>query len=49
MHAGSGERYSMRVAKGLPRFGIGTRIRPLRLFLAHEMCTGASKPGTSRL
>ena len=39
----------MRVALGLPRFGIGTRIRPLRLLRAQLMCTGASKPGTSRL
>ena len=49
LHAGSGERYSMRVAESLPRFGIGTRMSPLRLLRAHEIWTGASKPGTSRL
>ena len=49
LHAGSGERDSMRVASGLPYFGIGTRISPLRLFRAQLMCTGASNPGTSRL
>ena len=49
LHAGSGERYSMRVASGLPRLAIGTRISPLRLLRAHDTWTGASKPGTSRL
>ena len=49
LHAGSGLRYSMRVALGLPRLGIGTRMSPLRLFRAQLMCTGASKPGTNRL
>jgi hypothetical protein len=39
----------MRVAFELPRFGMGTRIRPERLLRAHEMWTGASNPGTSRL
>ena len=39
----------MRVANGLPLLAIGTRIKPLRLLRAHEMCTGASKPGTRRL
>ena len=47
--AGSAERYSMRVARGLARLAIGTRMSPLRLLRAHEMCTGASNPGTSRL
>ncbi len=36
-------------ATGLPRGGIGTRMRPLRLLRAQLMCRGASKPGTSRL
>ena len=49
LHAGSGERYSMRVARGLLRLAIGTRISPLRLFRAHDTWTGASKPGTRRL
>ena len=45
LHAGSGERYSMRVALGLPRLATGTRISPLRLLRAQLTCTGASKPG----
>jgi len=49
LHAGSGERNSMRVASSLPRLGTGTRIKPLRLLRAHDTCTGASKPGTRRL
>ena len=36
LHAGSGERYSMRVAIGLPRLAIGTRISPLRLLRAQR-------------
>ena len=39
----------MRVAIGLPRLAIGTRIRPLRLLRAHDTCTGASKPGHQAL
>jgi len=36
LQAGSGERYSMRVADGLARLGTGTRMRPLRLLRAHD-------------
>ena len=49
LHAGSGERYSTRVASGLSRLAIGTRISPLRLLRAHDTWIGASKPGTNRL
>src|SRR3954453_19131733 len=49
LHAGSGERNSIRVALGLPRLATGTRTRPLRLLRAHVTWTGASNPGTSRL
>src|SRR4051812_1554679 len=49
LHAGSGERNSIRVALRLPRLATGTHTRPLRLLRAHVTCTGASNPGTSRL
>ncbi len=49
LHAGSGERYSIRVAALLPRRFTGMRMSPLRLLRAQLTWTGASKPGTSRL
>src|SRR5919204_5790981 len=49
LHAGSGERNSMRVADSLPGLYIGTRTSALRLRRAQQMYTGASYPGTKRL
>src|ERR671915_1963209 len=49
LHAGSGERYSIRVAPSLPGLYIGTRTSALRFRRAQHTYTGASKPGTSRL
>ena len=42
LHAGSGERNSIRVELSLPFFGSGTRTSAERLFRAHPMYTGAS-------
>src|SRR5439155_5146773 len=49
LHAGSGDRYSIRVACSLPGEYIGTRTSALRLRRAQHTYTGASNPGTSRL
>src|SRR5881628_2885574 len=49
LHAGSGERYSIRVAPSLPGLYIGTRTSAERFRLAQHTYTGASNPGTSRL
>ncbi len=49
LQAGSGARYSMRVASGLPGLAEGTRTRADWLLRAQATCTGASKPPTSRL
>src|SRR4051794_12136725 len=49
LHAGSGARNSIRVDSDLPFFVCGTLTTTDRLFLAHEMDTGASKPTTRRL
>src|SRR5215831_56765 len=49
LHAGSGARNSTRVDSGFPFFVCGTFTTTDRLFLAHEMYTGASNPTTSRL
>ena len=49
LHAGSGERYSIRVASSLPGLYIGTRTSALRFRRAQHTYTGASYPGTSRL
>src|SRR2546425_7218586 len=49
LHAGSGERYSMRVAPSFPGLYIGTRTSADRLRRAQHTYTGASKPGINRL
>ena len=49
LQAGSGERYSIRVASSLPGLYSGTRTRALRFRRAQHTYTGASNPGTSRL
>src|SRR3954469_12801390 len=49
LHAGSGERNSMRVESFLPRFGSGTRTNADRLLRAQQMYAGASYPGINRL
>src|ERR687884_537071 len=49
LHAGSGERYSIRVASSLPGLYCGTRTSALRFRRAQHTYTGASNPGTSRL
>src|SRR3954447_15193067 len=49
LHAGSGERNSMRVLDSLSRFGWGTRTSADSLLRAHEMYVGASYPAISRL
>ncbi len=51
LHAGSGEPGTRCASPvGLAALGRAARgSRPLRLLRAHEMCTGASKPGTRRL
>src|SRR3990170_4542111 len=49
LQAGSGERYSIRVAPSLPGLYIGTRTSAERLRPAQQTYTGASYPGTSRL
>src|SRR5207248_3614067 len=49
LHAGSGERNSMRVADSLPGLYIGTRTSAERLRRAQHTYTGASYPGTRRL
>src|SRR5919204_5250732 len=49
LHAGSGDRYSIRVAPSLPGLYIGTRTSALRLRRAQHTYTGASNPDTSRL
>src|ERR671924_2386499 len=49
LHAGSGERNSMRVADSLPGLYMGTRTSADRFLRAQHTYTGASYPGTSRL
>src|SRR6478736_2572773 len=49
LHAGSGERYSIRVAPSLPGLYSGTRTNAERLRRAQQTYTGASNPGISRL
>src|SRR5712691_3683638 len=49
LQAGSGERYSIRVAPSLPGLDIGMRTKAERLRLAQQTYTGASKPGIRRL
>ena len=49
LHAGSGERNSMRVELSLPFFGSGTRTSADRLLRAQHTYTGASYPTISRL
>src|SRR5207249_7539803 len=49
LHAGSGERYSIRVAPSFPGLYIGTRTSALRFLRAQQTYTGASNPGTNRL
>src|SRR5436190_582355 len=48
LHAGSGERNSMRVELSLPLLGTGTRTSADSLLRAHETCTGASYPSIRR-
>src|SRR3989304_7535100 len=49
LHAGSGERYSIRVASSLPGLYWGTRTSAERFRRAQHTYTGASYPGTRRL
>src|SRR5437660_1633859 len=49
LHAGSGERYSMRVESLRFFFGTGTRTSAERLLRAQLTYTGASYPATNRL
>src|SRR4026208_221022 len=49
LHAGSGERYSMRVAPSFPGLYTGTRTSADRLRRAQQTYTGASNPGINRL
>src|SRR5689334_13767630 len=49
LHAGSGERNSIRTDSFLPRFDNGTRTNAERLLRAQHLYTGASYPGISRL
>src|SRR6266576_763256 len=49
LHAGSGDRNSMRVADSLPGLYIGTRTSALRFRRAQHTYTGASYPGIRRL
>src|SRR5881409_3952918 len=49
LHAGSGERNSMRVADSLPGLYMGTCTNALRFRRAQQTYTGASYPGTNRL
>src|SRR5436190_17477294 len=49
LQAGSGERYSIRVASSLPGLYWGTRTSAERFRRAQHTYTGASNPGISRL